>query len=211
MSAHTGAVALLALLSLPDGDGPVVTPSDVDLGVYHVELPPETAWSSVVAPVQRARRSLRNAMRRLLKAHGHRVSPAAKALHVSPGALRAAAVALGLPLRVQRPGRPDGVPRRPWRPARPKSSAGGPAGTVAAGEALLPEPEPERLNPQPGECYEDTSDHEVVRVLGGRGNCREEHRAEVLRRATGCATSGSIVWRVIYAPRWRLVPDPGAP
>lgn len=85
----TGAAALLALLTCVDGDvagllGPMG------------------------AAVLRARLSLRNAIRRLVRAHGRRVGPAAAALGVAPSVLRAGALAVGLTL-----------PSEPGRPRRP--------------------------------------------------------------------------------------------
>lgn len=93
--AHTGAPALLAPLRSP---GAVAIERG---GVRFV--PPETRR------VVRARRSLRNALRRLLRARGHRVARAARALGTSPAALRAAAAAAGLALRRAPAGGPRGA------------------------------------------------------------------------------------------------------
>jgi hypothetical protein len=93
--AHTGASALLALLTHE-------TVMQCAGGV----APWWTEGAPFCCPATRARRALRNALRRLLRVHGHRVAPAARVLGTSPGALRAAAAAVGLTLRKAPVGRP---------------------------------------------------------------------------------------------------------
>jgi hypothetical protein len=80
MSSPTGASALLALLARdPRGDMPGL-PGTPEQSIY------------------RARRCLRNAIRRTIRMFGGRVGPAAAWLGVHPANLRAAATALELEL-----------------------------------------------------------------------------------------------------------------
>lgn len=86
----TGAAALLALLT----HEPAV---QIDANRWPVSMDLER-YRPTVASLIRARRSLRNAIRRLVRAHGGRVGPAAAALGVHPAVLRAGAQAVGLNL-----------------------------------------------------------------------------------------------------------------
>lgn len=87
MSAHTGASALLSLLTQPL-TGPSATASDAER-----------------LAIASARRALRDALRRRLRAHCGLIGPAAASLGVSKAALHAGAAAIDLKLE-GKPGRP---------------------------------------------------------------------------------------------------------
>jgi transcriptional regulator with GAF, ATPase, and Fis domain len=89
MSSHTGASALLALISAPRT---IALDAAMSARRGLGGAPPDDPHG----PAARARQALRGALRRLLRASGGSVRAAARALGVSAASLRAAAAQVGI-------------------------------------------------------------------------------------------------------------------